>query len=48
MNKFNHPSKKVLSKFKKRNIKIRRTDLEGAIILSSDGYVVRNIDWRNL
>lgn len=48
MNKFSHPSKKVLSKFKKRNIKIRRTDLEGAIILSSDGYVVRNIDWRNL
>ncbi len=46
MNKFKHPSEKVVSKLVDRNIDIRRTDYEGAIILVSDGESIKNIDWR--
>ncbi len=47
MNKFNHPTKEVLEKLNKRKIQILRTDKIGAIILSSDGNEIKNIDWRN-
>ncbi|MFZ1289168.1 MAG: DNA internalization-related competence protein ComEC/Rec2 [Melioribacteraceae bacterium] len=47
MNRFNHPTKKVLEKLNKRKIQILRTDKIGAIILSSDGNEIKNIDWRN-
>lgn len=46
MNKFKHPSPVVVGRLEKRNIEIRRTDKEGAIILSSDGETIRTIDWR--
>ncbi len=46
-NRFHHPSKKVIRKLKEKNIKIRRTDYEGAIILTSDGENVKSINWRN-
>lgn len=45
-NKFNHPSKLVLNKYKKRNVYISRTDYEGAIIYSSDGENIDRINWR--
>ncbi|MEE9430308.1 MAG: DNA internalization-related competence protein ComEC/Rec2 [Melioribacteraceae bacterium] len=46
MNKFKHPSPVVVERLVKRNITIRRTDKEGAIILSSDGETIRNVNWR--
>ncbi|MBK8946780.1 MAG: DNA internalization-related competence protein ComEC/Rec2 [Ignavibacteriae bacterium] len=47
MNKFNHPAKEVLAKLNEKKIQILRTDLSGAIILSSNGKEINNIDWRN-
>lgn len=47
MNRFNHPSESVINKLKNRNIEIRRTDYEGAIILTTNGKTIESIDWRN-
>ncbi|MBK7106452.1 MAG: DNA internalization-related competence protein ComEC/Rec2 [Ignavibacteriae bacterium] len=47
MNKFKHPTKEVLNKLSERKIQILRTDKVGAIILSSNGKEIKNIDWRN-
>lgn len=47
LNKFKHPSKSVISKLSKRNISIRRTDHEGAVILNSNGKSINTVDWRN-
>jgi competence protein ComEC len=47
MNKFKHPSKSVINKLNERNIVIRRTDHEGAIILTSNGELINSVDWRN-
>lgn len=46
MNKFNHPSPKVITRLQNREIKIFRTDREGAVILTSDGSSISKIDWR--
>ncbi len=46
LNKFHHPSKIILKRLKKHKIKIRRTDKEGAIILTSNGNTIQNINWR--
>jgi competence protein ComEC len=46
-NKFKHPSKEVVERFKSRKIKIYRTDKEGAIIIISDGESFKKIDWKN-
>jgi len=46
-NKFNHPSKIVIDRFNNKNVAIYRTDLEGAIILQSDGESINKIDWRD-
>ncbi|MDI6803273.1 MAG: DNA internalization-related competence protein ComEC/Rec2 [Bacteroidota bacterium] len=45
-NKFNHPSKIVLENLKRMNIKIYRTDLQGAIVLESNGLTWREVEWR--
>lgn len=47
MNKFKHPSKSVIEKLNDKNIKVRRTDYEGAVILTSNGESINSIDWRN-
>ncbi len=46
-NKFKHPSKVVIDRYKSRNIEIDRTDIEGAIIYQSDGEHLIKIDWRD-
>lgn len=46
-NKFRHPSKVVIDRYKSRNIEIDRTDLEGAIIYQSDGKNITKINWRD-
>ncbi len=45
-NKFNHPSKIVLDYLKRMNIKVYRTDLQGAIVLESNGLKWREVEWR--
>ncbi len=47
MNKFKHPAKSVIKKLNDRNIKIFRTDRDGAVILTSDGKQIKFINWRN-
>lgn len=47
-NKFRHPSKIVIDRYKNRNIEIDRTDLEGAVIYQSDGENLIKINWKDL
>jgi competence protein ComEC len=42
-NRFNHPSRTVLKRFKDQNIQFIRTDEDGAVIIISDGYNLRRI-----
>lgn len=46
-NKFGHPAEEIIDRLIRYKIKIRRTDKEGAIIISSDGYKITENDWRN-
>lgn len=45
-NKFNHPSKNVLNNLRRKNIKVYRTDLQGAIVFESDGVKWKDVEWR--
>jgi len=45
-NSFGHPVKLIIDRFEKSNVTLYRTDLEGAIILQSDGETVKKINWR--
>jgi len=45
LNRFGHPSKEVLNRI--NNSKIFRTDVEGAILLQSDGKNINKINWKN-
>jgi competence protein ComEC len=46
-NKFRHPSKRVIERFKSFGASVFRTDVEGAIIFESDGRTVNKMKWRN-
>jgi competence protein ComEC len=45
-NKFRHPSKKVLQRFRDNGAIIHRTDEEGAVIVHSDGKELQMVGWR--
>ena len=45
-NKFNHPAKSVLNSLENIKSKIYRTDLMGAVLLQSDGEVIKKINWK--
>lgn len=45
-NKFHHPSATVLASFKLRGVRHYRTDVEGAVIMESDGTGWERIAWR--
>lgn len=45
-NQFRHPHQEVMYRLLKRNIKVFRTDLNGAVIFQSDGYSIRSVDWK--
>ncbi|MCC7431102.1 ComEC/Rec2 family competence protein, partial [bacterium] len=45
-NKFNHPSDLVLNRYKVFGTEVFRNDLEGAIVLESDGKNVWKSDWK--
>jgi beta-lactamase superfamily II metal-dependent hydrolase len=47
-NKFKHPSKEVIARFQASQTEILRTDLSGAILLQSDGFNIKNINWEKL
>jgi len=40
-NKFNHPSQKIVNRWKNEGVSIYRTDLYGAITVVSDGRILR-------
>ena len=46
-NKFRHPSKYVINRYRQSGAQIHRTDVEGAVLFESDGEVVKRIFWRN-
>lgn len=46
MNKFKHPSPEVIDRFIRNQVEILRTDKLGGILLISDGYSVKNINWK--
>ncbi len=46
-NRFGHPSKEAASRLKESGSLIFRTDLEGCVLLQSDGMKINKIDWRN-
>ncbi len=45
-NKFNHPSEIILSRLKNIGAEIYRTDTDNAVIIETDGYEKRIIDWK--
>jgi competence protein ComEC len=45
-NKFNHPSDIVLNRLENMGVKTYRTDLDGAVIIDSDGYSTEVVDWK--
>ena len=45
-NKFNHPAQKTLENLLSNNVKIYRTDLNGALLVQSDGHSYRFINWK--
>ncbi len=45
-NSFGHPVKTIMDRYRKRNVKLYRTDIEGAVILQSDGVKITKINWR--
>lgn len=45
-NKYNHPSPEVIKMYENMGIKIHRTDLSGALMFTSDGVKITNIDWK--
>ncbi len=47
-NKFGHPNKMILDLLNENHVSVLRTDRSGAIILQSDGFNVRTIDWKKM
>ncbi len=45
-NKFHHPSGETLTKLRSSNIKILRTDLLSAVLLTADGNKFKEINWQ--
>ncbi len=45
-NNFGHPSPEIIALLKKENVEIKRTDLTGAIIITSNGEKIETVNWR--
>ncbi len=45
-NRFGHPAQSVISKFKSNNVKILRTDKNGAVLMVSDGEQIFAENWK--
>ncbi len=46
-NKFKHPSKRVMQRYKMAGATIHRTDVEGAVIFESNGRSLNTFHWRD-
>ncbi len=46
-NMFGHPSQEVIDRLQESGSLICRTDLEGCVLLQSDGMKISRIDWKN-
>ena len=46
MNKFKHPSPEIIDRLIKNDVQVLRTDQIGGILLQSDGYTIKNINWK--
>ena len=46
-NKFGHPSSLIINRLRAIKSQIHRTDIEGAIYLTSDGDSVKVVDWKD-
>lgn len=47
-NSYGHPAGNVLNRIEKTGSEILRTDKEGAVILHSDGFTFKKINWKKL
>jgi competence protein ComEC len=47
-NSYGHPAGKVLNRIENSGSEILRTDKEGAVILQSDGFTFKKINWKSL
>lgn len=47
-NKFGHPDKLILDRLADHHIKILRTDIDGAILLQSDGNKISSVGWKKM
>lgn len=47
-NKFGHPSVSTLERLRRFQVSTLRTDIEGALVLQSDGRSFRSVPWRKL
>ena len=46
-NKFKHPSPRVMERYRLKGVEVLRTDLEGALVLESDGERFKRKHWRH-
>jgi len=46
-NIYNHPSASIIDRFNNLNIKLYRTDIQGALLLQSDGNVIKSVNWKD-
>lgn len=47
-NKFGHPNKLILDRLNESQIEVLRIDRSGAVLLQSDGNVIRSINWKKM
>jgi competence protein ComEC len=45
-NKFGHPSEEVLARFRHAGATVFRTDVDAAVVLTTDGMTLRRVDWQ--
>ncbi|MFH1195148.1 MAG: DNA internalization-related competence protein ComEC/Rec2 [bacterium] len=46
-NNYKHPSPKVMTRLRNKNIAVSRTDFEGGILFISDGEKIEKINWKD-
>jgi competence protein ComEC len=46
-NKFKHPSRFIIDRFRAAGAAVYRTDVEGAVVFESDGRTIRKLHWRS-
>jgi competence protein ComEC len=47
-NRFNHPDQRTISVLNSMDVQIHRTDLDRAVIFHSDGYRLKQVQWKQM